>query len=372
MNARRKAWRSQVRNVDIGALQDTFLISAVTMILVIRLQLWITHYPQLGGGKLHIAHLLWGGVLMLIAIGLLLSFLGRSLRTPAAIVGGLGFGFFIDEVGKFVTSDNDYFFKPTAAIIYVVFIALFLITRAMQHRRGLSQREYLVNAIDTLMETARRDLDQRERRRALTLLDRADPEDPLVQPVRRLLTETAAAPAREPNFAERLAMRGRHLYERLVDDPRFPRVLGWFFSIWALISMAEIGLLALSVGLRLGGIDEIGLGQVGNSVSFVNIASLASSLTAGAFVIYGVWRLRHGSRLDAYRSFERAVLVQIFIGQFFSFVESEFSAIFGLALDVLLLITLRYMIRRELHLQQSAAGRSIELPEPSSVAAAAT
>ncbi len=132
-----------VRDVEIGELQDTFLVSAVTMILIIRLQLWLTNYPQLGGGELHIAHLLWGGLLMLIALILLLSYLGRSIRTPAAVIGGVGFGFFIDELGKFITSDNDYFYKPSTAIIYLVFIAIYLATRAMQRRRGYSQREYL-------------------------------------------------------------------------------------------------------------------------------------------------------------------------------------------------------------------------------------
>jgi hypothetical protein len=101
----------------MGPLQDAFLVSAAVMILLIRLQLWATNYPQLGGGKLHIAHLLYGGVLMLIAIGVLVSFVGRTGRLPGAIIGGLGFGFFIDELGKFVTSDNDYFFQPAAAMI---------------------------------------------------------------------------------------------------------------------------------------------------------------------------------------------------------------------------------------------------------------
>src|SRR5215208_6837241 len=158
---RMRVWQSQARNVDIGRLQDTFLVSAVATILVIRWQLWLTNYPQLGGGNLHIAHLLWGGLFMLIALGLLLSFVGRSLRPAAALIGGVGFGLFIDEVGKFITADNNYFFKPAAAIMYVVFVVLFLVGRAMQRRRGLEPREYLINALDLLTEAARRDLDDR-------------------------------------------------------------------------------------------------------------------------------------------------------------------------------------------------------------------
>src|SRR6476646_6174294 len=116
------------RRMDLGSLQDTVLVCAVATVLVIRLQLWITNYPQLGGGRLHIAHLLWGGLLMLIAIGLLLSYLGPKVRRTAAVLGGIGFGFFVDELGKFITKDNNYFFKPAAAVIYVVFVLLFFLT----------------------------------------------------------------------------------------------------------------------------------------------------------------------------------------------------------------------------------------------------
>src|SRR5215204_5622282 len=94
--------------MEFGALHETLLITGVATILVIRTQLWLTNYPQLGGGGLHIAHLLYGGVFMVLAIGLLVTFLGRSPRFPAAVVGGVGFGFFIDELGKFITSDNNY------------------------------------------------------------------------------------------------------------------------------------------------------------------------------------------------------------------------------------------------------------------------
>ena len=87
----------------------------------------------------------------------------------------------------------------------------------------------------------------------------------------------------------------------------------------------------------------------------MNICSLGSSLVAGVLVITGVMRLAQGDRAAAYRRFERALLVSIFITQVFAFVESEFSAVFGLGLDVALLVTLRAMMRGERQLQRSGA-----------------
>ena len=63
------------RNADLGLLHETFFICAVTTILCIRTDLWLTHYPQLGGHGLHIAHLLYGGALMLLALAFLLTLL---------------------------------------------------------------------------------------------------------------------------------------------------------------------------------------------------------------------------------------------------------------------------------------------------------
>ena len=371
--------RRAIRNAEIGELQDTFLICAVATILVIRLQLWLTNYPQLAPGKLHIAHLLWGGLLMLIALGILLSYIGRAVRTPAAVIGGIGFGFFIDELGKFITADNDYFFNPTAALIYVVFIVLFLVSRAMRRRRGFSEREYLVNAIEMLAEAARHDLDERERRRALELLERADPSDPLVPRVRSLLEESAVVPEAGPSFLARAAGSARDRYLRLIERPRAWKVLAAIFLLWAAASLVQILALVLSLGFALEGntpatvIER--LADRGEDLSFIGIASIASSVVAGGLVIAGVYLLRRRSRLDAYRMFDRAILVQIFVTQVFAFVESEFAAVFGLSLDLLLLVTLRYMMRRELELARvtpGTASASAGLPDaPDALANAA-
>src|SRR5918994_6609646 len=86
-----------VRNADAGGYLEGFLVSVVAGILAIRLYLDLTGYPRVGGGGLHIAHMLWGGLLMLVAIVMLLAFLGAQSRRLAAVVGGIGFGTFIDE-----------------------------------------------------------------------------------------------------------------------------------------------------------------------------------------------------------------------------------------------------------------------------------
>ena len=201
-----------LRSSDFGAFHETLLLTAVATVLIIRTQLWLTNYPQIGGHGLHIAHLLWGGLFMLVAIGLCLTFLGRPLQRRAAIVGGIGFGFFIDELGKFITSDNNYFYKPAAALIYLIFVGLFLLARWIQNRGLLTPRESLANAIELIGEATRHRFDERSRARAEQLLDRADPNDPLLGPVRQLLEQVETIPARRrpgPSAASRRSARAR-------------------------------------------------------------------------------------------------------------------------------------------------------------------
>ena len=218
MTVRTPLRSAPARNVDFGSLHETLLITGVTTILVIRTQLWLTNYPQLGGAGLHIAHLLWGGLFMLLAIGLLLTFLGRGIKRVAAIVGGVGFGFFIDELGKFITEDNNYFYKPAAALIYLIFIGLFLLTRWLQRRERLGPDDQVANAVELLVDAARRDLDESERRQALALLDRADAGDPLVASLRAHLR----APGRAAVGAA--GPRGRRRRERPPPDRALHRL----------------------------------------------------------------------------------------------------------------------------------------------------
>ncbi|HEU0164126.1 MAG TPA: hypothetical protein VFQ54_03720, partial [Thermomicrobiales bacterium] len=121
----------KVRDLNSPILTEVWLVSAVVAILGIRLYLQLTGYPQVGGSTLHIAHMLWGGLGMVIAFGILLIFASDVWKPAAAVIGGAGFGAFIDELGKFITKDNDYFYRPAVALIYAVLVILFLISRTI-------------------------------------------------------------------------------------------------------------------------------------------------------------------------------------------------------------------------------------------------
>src|ERR1700730_19206382 len=97
------------RDLAAARYLDLFVVGGVSAVLSIRFILRITGYPSLGGARFHIAHMLWGGLLMAAALLLCLSFLGNRTRLWAAFLGGGGVRTFIHEIGKFITPDNNSF-----------------------------------------------------------------------------------------------------------------------------------------------------------------------------------------------------------------------------------------------------------------------
>ncbi len=103
------------------------LLSFAASVSLTRLGLAVTGYPQLGGGELHIAHVLWGGLLLFAAALLPLVLANRWVYTVGAVLAGVGVGLFIDEVGKFITQRNDYFYPAAAPIVYTFFLLTVLL-----------------------------------------------------------------------------------------------------------------------------------------------------------------------------------------------------------------------------------------------------
>jgi hypothetical protein len=87
-----------VRNVEFSRLFDSFFISAVATILLVRFYLIVTGFPQIGGSTLHISHLLPGTLLLLAAVIVMLAAVNRAARDFAAIIAGIGSGFNLSNI----------------------------------------------------------------------------------------------------------------------------------------------------------------------------------------------------------------------------------------------------------------------------------
>jgi hypothetical protein len=324
-----------LRNSDGPILLESFLVAAVVSFLGIRAFLTLTGFPQVGGGELHIAHMLWGGALMLVALLLLLTYLDRTVQHVAAVIAGLGFGTFVDEIGKFMTADNDYFFRPAVALIYVVFVVVFLVARVIAGRRALSEREALANALDLFEGTLGERLEPEDRARIEAMLDQAGTSSDLASALRLHLAKVPSRPDEEA-WWETIPRWGAGRYAQLAGDPRFDRVVS--AAVIAYATAAVVGsLLVVATAQRPDASQPLTVAALGQ---------ILSTLAGAALIARGVLALP-SSRVDAYRWFVRGVLVWILITQVFVFYDSQLAGLTGLAFDLMVYGTLRYAIRRE-------------------------
>jgi len=146
------------------------LISFALSVTLTRIFLNITGFPKLGSGNLHIAHVLWGGLFLYIAAVLPLQFANRWVYSLSAVFTGFGMGLFMDEVGKFITSNNDYFYPPAAPIIYSFFIIASILYLQAKKNNVITDKAALFHAFDMMEEVLEHELDQEERTELITSL----------------------------------------------------------------------------------------------------------------------------------------------------------------------------------------------------------
>jgi hypothetical protein len=301
-----------------------FVVAAVMTVLLTRAFLAAAGYPQIGSDGLHIAHVLWGGLAMAVAFVVLLSFAGPAARPVGAVLGGIGFGLFIDEAGKFVTSDNDYFYEPTAALIYAVVIVLLLVGEALHGRRPHAPRELLAGAADHAVAGLAGGFTPRARADAYSLLDRAGPVTGSGE-VRALLGAVDDDPSELPNPIAAVSGIVVRTMRRLVTARWVPWVTVGVLVV-SLVGTVVTGLVAWGSGADVPGWVVVGL--------------LVSAAVAVAIAGWGLVEVR-SDRVRGYLRFRSAVLVNLLVTQVFVFRIQEWSATVGLlvALMVLGLVT---------------------------------
>jgi glycerol uptake facilitator-like aquaporin len=346
-----------LRDDDIGDHTERFLVAAVATVLVVRAILALTHYPSRGGGRLHIAHMLWGGLLLTFALGMVFSTVNRQVRPFAAFVGGAGFGLFIDELGKFLTRDNDYFYQPTFAVMYLVFVALFLFFRWVDEHTPLSPVESMANSLTLMQDMLVGDFDPIEKERARAYLACCDPKDPSVVLLREFLDNLQVVRASRPGWYVRGKAWARKHVEPVIRTRHFPELLAIFFFGQALFAIST----AATAGAWAWMDWRAGLTGSHLPSGVADWGRLVSSLVAGFFVMRGMFRLGR-SRERAYADFRRALLVSIFVTQFFVFYRRQLAGLTGLAVNLPLLGATNYLLARERHRKEARQATRADAP----------
>jgi hypothetical protein len=288
--------------------------------------------------------MIWGALLLLSAVLLSVSLVSRTSRWIGAVVGGIGFGLLVDEVGKFLTSDNNYFFRPAPALIYAVIISVFLASRFVVRSRPLSQREYLASAFDLAKKIAARDFDERDRRRALAYLDASREADT----TRRLraLIETAPASATESPLDR--------LQDAVTQRIEGWRQRAWFYRFLALAVLAGALITAIEIivilMLRHRGWED-GLPAMASAavhaqagLSVVSLLELSVALLSIAFAALGVATTTDDPR--GLRFSELSLFLGVAFLQPFAFYEAQFFAFAGMVLGILTIIVIQYASER--------------------------
>ncbi|MEV4537054.1 hypothetical protein AB0J82_25075 [Asanoa sp. NPDC049518] len=316
-----------------------FIVVTVATVLSIRLALFITGYPQLGGNGLHIAHVLWGGLAMAVGVMGLLSFNGRVIRPIGAFLAGVGFGLFIDEVGKFLTSDNDYFFTPSIAIMYVVIVLLVLTIHAVHGRRPLSPRELYAAALTSAAAGVTNGMTDHSRQMALRRINAAG-DLPGATAAAALVQQIPTGRDEKYDVSQMGSRVASRIAKALRTRPAMITTI--VLLLIQAVSTLGIALLILSTFLA----REAGANAVLVFDDPVPTAiGGASSIVAAACVVYGLVRLRQGRRVTGFRWMQRAVLIDLLLTRVFEFATYQFAAIPALAVDLLLLAALEFAIR---------------------------
>ncbi len=319
--------RRPVRREGAERYLFLMLVSFAATVIVTRWFLELTGFPQLGGGDLHIAHALWGGAALFAAAILPILLAGRAVYTASAILAGIGGGLFIDEVGKFITSTNDYFYPAAAPIIYATFLLTALVWLRARAPDDPDPRSQLLTALELLEESVEGDLQRREADDLTARLRAAADRAPTPEQ-RRLAADLL-------DFAESGQL-------RVAPDPvdRFGGIrAGWQRRADRWLGGRGLRLVIVAALLVTGIVQVLALAEIGTNLAIApgepitrlvgfQLAHLAIEAAAGVLIVIGavlvaaVGRHRIGWTLAYF-----GLLIVLTLGDLISFYIRQFDSV---------------------------------------------
>ncbi len=332
-------------------------LSFAASVALTRLLLYLTGYPQLSGGALHIAHVLWGGLVLFAAALLPLIFANRWAYTIGAFLAGVGMGLFMDEVGKFITQNNDYFFAPAAPIIYAFFLLSVLLYLRVRRPSPRDARAELYSALEGLEDVLDHDLEPDELAALMMHLRYAQKN--AAEPDARRLAEsllgflapgTRLAPDR-PDVIERLLLRWDRFEASWLGRGRLKAALLLALAVLGAASVVHLTQLILA-SQTAGGLeglvaDLLAVGRVSSGAGLAWFyARVALEGAVGAILIVAAVFLALGQeRLGLGLGF-LGLLLSLAAVNLLVFYFEQFSTIALAALQFVVLLALMHYQRR--------------------------
>lgn len=222
------------------------LISFASSVSLTRLFLYVTGFPQLGGGGIHIAHVLWGGLILFIGTLLPIVFSNRWALDLSALFSGIGIGLFIDEVGKFITQNNDYFYPTAAPIIYAFFLLTVLLYLELKRPKQKTSRVLLYECLQEIEELLDNDLSIKEHRIITQKLkfiinNNEDEENKMlaVSLLDYLTNREVFTVPHQPTHIEKWTFRYRKFESKWLSKKRMRLILAFLLIVWGLYSATE-------------------------------------------------------------------------------------------------------------------------------------
>lgn len=331
------------------------LLSFAVSVSLTRLFLELTGYPQIGNSTLHIAHVLWGGLLLYIAALLPLIFANRWVYTVGSVTAGLGVGLFMDEVGKFITQSNDYFYPAAAPIIYAFFLLTVLVYLQVRKPKRHSARAELYRALETFTEVLDRDLEPSEfgtLAARLSFVVESGESEELTALAKELLqfisSDAIRIQTRAPSIFDRVAEWWVGIEEKWFGETRLRAILTGGLAALGLIAMFD--LVRLTAGTQIPQILEHRLslwletGQLDEARELIwFISRVGIEAVVGALLIIGAFFLLLGKGRWGWTVAYFSLLISLTVSNLIVFYFDQFSTILPALVQLLLLIgVLRY------------------------------
>jgi hypothetical protein len=328
-----------------------FLVNAVASVLLTRAYLYLSDYPQIAAGNIHLAHAIFGGLFLSIAVILLLVFHGRHARQIAATAGGLGFGLFIDEVGKFITQDNNYFYRPASVIIYLVFVMLFFVYRYFDHYKPYKGKELMYEVIEQLENIAENSFSVKTAHSLQRAAEEiTDAPEELYQKFARGLHHTLSilpepTRRRQNPYLRRLTTSWKWLDDFTAERRPVFYFLLTVFIIYVARAFAETLTFFLVVSRHQ--FDAARLGIDTRLEWVLIVAQVVSQFVAAVFMVRGFNFLVHRNRRKALEFFQHGLAINILVTHIFTFYFEQFSAVFGLLINIALFAIVHNILEEE-------------------------